>query len=85
MTDMNEWLVRIQEEVDKSAFKGYLKAEISPAGFVVVNSAVSDLRWDNRQRAYSDSWTRIDDLCHECWLYHKFMKGELKYAMDSEV
>ena len=82
---LTERLDQIQSEIEKGPFKGYLRVEISPAGFVVVNSTVSDLRWDNRVRAYPDSWVRIDDLCHECWLYHKFMKGELKYAMDSEV
>ena len=85
MSDMQSRLEHIQSEIEKGPFKGYLRAEISPAGFVVVNSTVSDLRWDNRVRAYPDSWVRIDDLCHECWLYYKFMKGELKYAMDSEV
>lgn len=82
---MQSRLELIQSEIEKGPFKGYLKAEISPAGFVVLHATVSELRYTNREKAYLESYFHLDNLCHESWLYYKFMKGDFKYAMDSEV
>lgn len=64
--------------IDGSAFKGYVKAEISKAGFVVLVSIVSDIRWYNRERAYPDAFDRLDEISNESWLAWKELKKQLK-------
>lgn len=74
MKTQQQWLEIIQQEIDKSPFKGIMKAEISRAGFVVLTSIVSDIRYDNKERAYPNSFSYLDDLCHQAWLDYKESK-----------
>ena len=72
------YLEKITAAIEDSAFKGYVKAEISKAGFVVLVSTVSGLRWINRERAYPDAFDRLEDLSFESWLAWKELKKQLK-------
>lgn len=74
MKTQQQWLEIIQQEIDKSPFKGIMKAEMSRAGFVVLTSIVSDIRYDNKERAYPNSFSYLDDLSLESWLDYKKSK-----------
>lgn len=68
MKTQQEWLEYIQQELAKSPFKGIMKAEINRAGFVSLDFIVSNIRFDNKERAYPNSFNYLVDLCREAWL-----------------
>ena len=74
--ELESYRTTLQEEIDKGPFKGYLVAKINPwVPMVYLNSIVSSLRYENRERAYLNVFHRLDELEHQFYLKTKRPKN----------
>ena len=59
----------LRRELEASPFKDCAHVEVNSIYMVVIVGNLKNLRrFENRERAYPDVFSRLDEICHEQWV-----------------